>query len=42
MSAFYKVLEAMQNRPQNGHALANTQNIEILTKAKKDIQEMLR
>ncbi|WP_373069879.1 hypothetical protein [Sulfurimonas sp.] len=42
MSAFNKVLEAIQGKPQNGHALANLQNKASLAKAKKEIEEMLR
>jgi len=42
MKAFNKVLGIMQNKPLNGHALANLANIESLTRANKEIQKMMK
>jgi len=41
MSVFNKVLEAMQNRPVNGHAAINIQNRFALANAKKEIEELM-
>ena len=42
MSAFNKVLEAMQNTPMNGHARANTQNNKSLAIAYEEIKKLLK
>lgn len=41
MKVFNKVLEAMQNKPLNGHALCNIANRKSLAIAKKEIEEMM-
>jgi|LGOV01.1.fsa_nt_gb hypothetical protein len=41
MKAFNKVLQAIQNKPQNGHAIANAQNKVSLAKANKEIKTMM-
>jgi hypothetical protein len=42
MSVYYKVLCAIQNRPQNGHAIANQQNKLSLAKARRELEKMMR
>jgi hypothetical protein len=42
MSAFFKVLEAIQSKSQNGHAIANTKNKISLAAAKRKIETMLK
>ena len=41
MKAFNKVLQAIQNTPQNGHAIANQQNKLSLAKANTEIRKMM-
>ena len=41
MKVFYKVLEAIKGKTQNGHAIANAKNIISLTKADKEIKKMI-
>lgn len=41
MRVYFKVLEAIQNKPQNGHAIANAQNKLSLAKANEDFKKML-
>ena len=42
MKAFDKIQAIITNSPQNGHALRNIENKESLTKAKKEIELMLK
>ena len=41
MKAFTKVLEAIQGKPQNGHAIASAQNKVSLARANKEIKTLL-
>lgn len=41
-SAYYKVLEKIQGKPVNGHALANLKNIKSLQVAEKEIKNSLK
>ena len=42
MSAFSKVLEVMKSGPINGHALKNILNIKSLSKAKQEIEDIIK
>lgn len=42
MKAFDKIQAIINSSPQNGHALRNIENKESLTKAKKEIELMLK
>ena len=42
MSAYNKVLNAIQGKPENGHAIANQKNEVSLRKANSDIGDMFK
>jgi hypothetical protein len=42
VKVFEKVLNAIQNKTQNGHAIANAQNKVSLAAAKREIETMLK
>lgn len=42
MSAYQKVLAAIQNKPHNGHACVNAHNTKSLTIAYEEIKKLLK
>lgn len=42
MEAYLKVLELIQSKPQNGHAVNNAKNVKSLTIVNREIEQILK